>query len=84
MEPSTTSNKSNGEILSRSDHDESLINFTRTVLNLENSSNSVSSGDSAILSSPERDLWQSQSCSEKTKLMIGLKEFSTKPTLPLV
>ena len=64
MEPSTTSNKSNGEILSRSDHDESLINFTKTVLNLENSSNSVSSGDSAILSSPERDLWQSQSCSE--------------------
>ena len=64
MEPSTTSNKSNGEILSRSDHDESLINFTKTVLNLENSSNSVSSGDSAVMSSPERDLWQSQSCSE--------------------
>ena len=63
MEPSSTSNKTNGETLTHSDHNESLANFTRAVLNAD-ITNLESSGDSAILSSPEKDLWQSQSWSE--------------------
>ena len=52
-----------GDRTGREDHNESLANFTRAVLNAD-ITNLESSGDSAILSSPEKDLWQSQSWSE--------------------
>ena len=44
--------------------DDSLKNFTKTVLNSESVHESESSEDSAIMLSPEKDFWQSQSCSE--------------------
>ena len=62
METLVTSNKTDGEKSSRSsdhDHDESLHNITKTVLNYESTQQSESSGDNAILSTPEKDLWVS-------------------------
>ena len=60
-------NKTVGEKSSSSsehDHDETLQTFTKMVLNNESTQRSDSSGDSVILSSPEKDLRQSQSCTD--------------------
>ena len=60
METSIT-NISCFEKLYCSDQDESLFSFTNAVLNCD--STHENSGESAILSSPEKDLWQTKSCS---------------------